>query len=107
MASPQGAPAPRRRGTTFRPRFTLLILYVAALYFVYSLALALPTLLEQLAALPPDADPRDPAYVERAAQATRAALQGTPFWTFLAAVATVIIGAWRGWLPGLRESSTS
>jgi len=80
-----------------------MILYVAALYFVYSLALALPTLLEQLAALPPNADPNDPKHVERAAEATRVALQGTPFLTFLAAVATVLLGAWRRWLPGLRE----
>jgi len=84
-----------------------MILYVAALYFVYSLALALPTLLEHLAALPPGADPSDPVYVEQAAEATRTALAGTPFFTFLAAVATVLLGLWRGWLPGLREPSPS
>ena len=105
MASPHPPPVPRRRRRTqFRPRFTLLILYVAALYFVYSLALAAPTLLEHLAALPPDADPQDPIYVDRAAAATRAVLKGKPFGLFLAAVATVLLGAWRGWLPGLREA---
>ncbi|MDH3686873.1 MAG: hypothetical protein OEP95_11645 [Myxococcales bacterium] len=105
MASPV-PPAPRRRRNTyFRPRFTLLILYIAALYFVYSLAVAAPTLLEHLAALPPDADPRDPMYVDRAAEATRAVLEGKPFWILMAAVGTVILGAWRGWLPGLREAA--
>jgi len=104
MASPV-PPAPQRgRRTYFRPRFTLLILYIAALYFVYSLAIAAPTLLDHLASLPPDADPRDPMYVDRAGEATRAILKGKPFWIFLASVGTVILGAWRGWLPGLREA---
>ena len=103
MASP---PEPRRRRSVpFRPRFTLMLLYIAALYFVFSLAVALPVLLEHLAALPPDADPQDPVYVERASEATRAALEGKPFWLLLAALGTVLLGAWRGWLPGLRPPS--
>jgi hypothetical protein len=106
MASPPAPPAPRRRRSVpFRPRFTLLILYIALLYFVFNFALAMPTLLEHLAELPPGADPRDPVYVERAGEATRVALQGKPFFAFLAAVGTVLLAAWRGWLPGMREAT--
>jgi hypothetical protein len=91
------------RPEPFRPRFTLMLLYVAAFFFLYALLFALPDLLAGARALGPGPDELSPAELERAKEISRNAMSGGKVLIALAAsVATVGLAAWRRALPGLR-----
>lgn len=102
--SPEAPLPPRRPGSeaTFRPRFTLLLLYLALFFVGFALLLALPDLLEAYRSLPPGEGPLTPEELEVARRAAHEALRGRLGFALLAAVATTGLGAWRGVLPGLR-----
>jgi hypothetical protein len=96
------AAAPRRRSAfgPFQPRFTLLMLYFFALFFVYCFALVSPALVEFFeVGRSADAGPEQQA---RLAQAVREALRGRLWIALLAATGTLSLGIWARLLPGLR-----
>ena len=91
-------PEPKRpRPPAFQPRFTLTILYLFAFFLLYCLILVAPTLFEVARALPPG--PEQQAAAEAAA---REAVRGRLLFAFLAALASVSLGAHFRRLPGLR-----
>jgi hypothetical protein len=91
--------SPPRRATPFRPRFLLLLLYLAASFMIFALILVLPEMLHVLRTVP-----AGPEQQERARDLVHAAAAGTRIRiAFAAAVALVGLGAWTGTLPGLRR----
>jgi hypothetical protein len=90
----------RRRAEPFRPRFTVMILYLAFFFFFYGFLLALPDLMDLIR----QADTIPQAELqERSEQITRGSLGGGRVYLALAAAAvTVGLGAWQRALPGLR-----
>jgi hypothetical protein len=88
---------PPRGGATFRPRFTLTILYFCAFLLLFCAALALPALFEVWRTLPPG--PEQEAAAREAAR--RAVGPRLPI-AVLAALATTAIGLAARVLPGLR-----
>ncbi len=96
------AAEPRHRppAVGFQPRFTLMLLYFAALVFVYCFALASPILYRYFEiGSAPGAGPEEQA---RLAEAMREALRGRLWIAALAAAATMALGIWARVLPGLR-----
>jgi hypothetical protein len=91
------APLPRRRTPTLRPRFTLLILYLFAFFFLFCLILVGPALWEVLHSMPPG-----PEQGAAARDAARQAAQGKLLLAFFLATAATGIAGYRGWLPGTR-----
>lgn len=92
---------PRQRG--FSPTFTLSIVYVAALWIVFSLLLALPDLLAGARALPPGPAELTPAELAQAREIARAAVSGRLHYALAAALATFGALVWLNWLPGVRR----
>lgn len=105
MEAPPRPPPRRQRPApaSFRPEFTLLLLYFFGLFLLFALLLALPALLEALRALPPGEGPLTPAERDLAAEAARRALRGRIPIAVVAAVAVLGIGVWTRSLPGLRR----
>jgi hypothetical protein len=99
------ATEPRRRPppVAFQPRFTLMLLYLVALSFVYCFAIASPVLVRfyQIGAAG-DASPEQQALL---AEAMRESLRGRLWIALLAAAATTALGIWARVLPGLRRPS--
>jgi ABC-type sulfate transport system permease component len=91
-------PDPRRHSApVFQPRFTLTILYLFGFFLLYCLILVAPTLWEVARTLPPG--PEQQAAAESAA---REAIRGRLLFAFLAALASISLGAYFRRLPGLR-----
>lgn len=93
---------PSRR-EPFRPRFTLMLLYVAGFYLLYALLLALPDLIAGYLELGPGPEaltPEELAHAKGIAQ--RAIGGGKTLIALVASLATVGLGAWRRVLPGMR-----
>jgi hypothetical protein len=104
QGSPRPPPRlPRPSSVTFRPRFTLALLYFFAFFVFFSLLLALPALLEGLRALPAGSGPLTEAERELASALTRDALRGKLLYALLAALAALAIGALTRSLPGIRN----
>jgi hypothetical protein len=90
----------RRRPEPFRPRFTIMILYLAFFFFLFGMLLAVPDLMEviQHAGTLPEAELR-----ARSEQITQRSLGGGRIYLALAAAAVSVgLGAWQRALPGLR-----
>jgi hypothetical protein len=90
----------RRRAEPFRPRFTVMILYLGFFFFLYGLLLAVPDLMDVIrqADSLPEAELR-----QRSEQVTQRSLGGGRVYLALASAAvTVGLGAWQRALPGLR-----
>ncbi len=90
-------PPRRRPPQVFRPRFTVGLLYVFALFFLFCLMIIAPALYEVWQTVPPG--PEQEAAAERAA---RAAMAGRLHVTFVAAMIVTAVGGYAGTLPGLR-----
>jgi hypothetical protein len=91
------------RPAPFRPRFTLLVLYVAGFFFFYAMLFALPELLGGLGELEPGSGPLTTEQQEQAKQISREALGGgRVLISLLAAIVTTALGIWRRALPGVR-----
>jgi heme A synthase len=90
---------PSRR-EPFRPRFTLMLLYVAAFFLLYALLFVAPDLAPLLGAegqaLPPE------ELQARAQQVSQHAMRGKVPIALGASLVTVGLGAWRRVLPGMR-----
>jgi len=101
----EGPPRPplRQPRATFRPEFTLLLLYFAGLFLAFSLLLALPALLDALRALPPGDGPLSEEERAIAARAAQQALSGRLPYAVVAALIALGIGTWTHSLPGLRR----
>jgi hypothetical protein len=93
---------PRHRTQPFRPRFTLMLLYLALFYVVFALLIALPYLLAAVQTLPPGGAELTPEELELARDTARRAFAGKAHWAALASVLATGAGAWYGKLPGLR-----
>lgn len=104
MSAPSRPPPrrPRPPAPSFRPEFTLLILYFFAIFFAFALLLALPALLEALRSLPPGEGPLTEAERALAAEAARDALRGRIPYAVLGSLVVLAIGVWTRSLPGLR-----
>jgi hypothetical protein len=89
--------ANRHGPPVFQPRFTLTILYLFAFFLLYCAILVAPTLIDVARTLPPG-----PEQQQAAEAAAREALRGNLLPVFLAALASVSLGAWTRRLPGLR-----
>jgi hypothetical protein len=90
--------SPPRRAPPFRPRFLLLLLYLAASFMLFSMILVLPEMLHVLRTVP-----TGPEQQERARELVYAVAGTRIRIAFAAAVAVVGLGAWTGSLPGLRR----
>jgi hypothetical protein len=91
------------RAPVFRPRFTLVLLYVAFFFLLYEMLFALPDLLAGARALGPGPEELTPEEMARAQEIARQALGGGKVLIALvASLATVGLGMWRGALPGVR-----
>jgi hypothetical protein len=91
------------RAPVFRPRFTLLLLYVAVFFLLYEMLFALPDLLAGARALGPGPDELTPEEMARAQEIARQSLSGGKVLLGLvASLATVGLGIWRRALPGMR-----
>jgi len=90
---------PPRGSATFRPRFTLTILYFFAFLLLFCLAVAAPALYEVLRSTPPG--PEQEAIAREAAR--RAVGPRLPIATLAALVATGI-GIYARVLPGVRAA---
>lgn len=88
---------PRPVPATFRPRFTLMLLYLALAFVLYCFLFALPDLIRVAQTTTPG-----PEQQELAKQAAYTAVRPKLLIAFVAAVATVAAGAYTGRLPGLR-----
>jgi ABC-type sulfate transport system permease component len=92
--------APPTRPATFQPRFTLSLLYLFGLFFVYCLLLIVPELSRMVEpALPGQEEAVKQAAAELARQTVRPRLP----YAFAAAVVTLLLGSHYGFLPGLRS----
>ena len=97
-------PERRRSRPVFRPRFTLMIVYLAAFFVLYGLLFALPDLLQAAAELPPGPEELTPEELEQARGVAAQALSGGKIQlALMASVVTVGLAAWQQALPGLRE----
>jgi hypothetical protein len=91
------------RTPIFRPRFTLVLLYVALFFLLYALLFALPDLIAGYRALPPEPGELTPEEMAHAQEIARQAVGGGKVLIALvASLATVGVGIWRGALPGVR-----
>ncbi len=98
-----GRPPSPQRPVTFRPRFTLTILYVALFFFAILFAFALPEMLDALRT-PPPASPEERELAQQAlAERVQEALRGRVPIALAAAVVLTGLGAYTGRLPGLGE----
>ena len=87
------------RALPFRPRFTLMLLYLAGFFLFYALLLVSP----ELASFSSVATNTPPEELQsRALEAAQGAMRGKAFLALLAALATVGLGTWRRFLPGMR-----
>jgi hypothetical protein len=88
-----------RRTPPFRPRFTLMLVYLAALFVLYGLLFAaadLAPIASEAGRLPPD------ELHARAREAAQHAMRGKAPIALAAALLTLGLAAWRKILPGLR-----
>ncbi|MCH7709900.1 MAG: hypothetical protein IH884_15540 [Myxococcales bacterium] len=92
-------PAQSRR-PTFRPRFTLGIFYLLGVFFLYAMLLVMPEMIQALKTIPPG--PEQQEAVTNMLQANMRPRLGI---ALVAAIATVLWGAVKGWLPGLRPQT--
>ena len=88
----------------FQPRFTVMLLYLVALSFVYCFAIASPILFRfyQIGSAG-TAGPQEQAML---AEAMREALRGRLWIAVVAAALTTGLGSWARVLPGLRPPQT-
>ncbi|TDJ14632.1 MAG: hypothetical protein E2O66_02750 [Deltaproteobacteria bacterium] len=92
-------PAQSRR-PTFRPRFMLGIFYLLGVFFLYAMLLVMPEMIQALKTIPPG--PEQQEAVTNMLQANMRPRLGI---ALVAAIATVLGGAVKGWLPGLRPQT--
>jgi hypothetical protein len=93
-------PSRRRARPTFRPQFTLLILYFAGVFMALALLFVLPDLLSALGELPARG-PLSEQDLARAREVARESLRGNVLYVFFLAVAVTGILAWFRRLPGV------
>jgi hypothetical protein len=87
----------------FRPRFTLVLFYVAGFFLLYAMLFALPDLVAGARALGPGPEELTPDELARAREIARQAMGGGKLLIALvASLATVGFGIWRDVLPGVR-----
>ena len=85
----------RAQRAIMRPRFTLLMLYLFAFFFLFCMILVMPALFEVLRTLPPG-----PEQEEAARIAARDAASGKLGMAFLLAITVTGVGLYKRWLPG-------
>lgn len=91
------------RAPPFRPRFTLVLFYVAGFFLLYAMLFALPDLLAGARTLGPGPEELTPEERAQAQEIARQALSGGKvFIALVASLATVGLGIWRNVLPGVR-----
>src|SRR3970282_1242148 len=93
------APPPRlpRRASSFQPRFTLSLVYLAGFFLLYALLFVAPELWRVLASMPPGPEQQEVAQrVAREAVRTRLGV------VLAAAVATTGLAIYLRVLPGMR-----
>jgi ABC-type sulfate transport system permease component len=97
------SPGPRRAArppASFRPNFTLALLYLAALFFAFALVLTVPPLVAAFRELPEGPAQGD---LELASRIAQDAIRGKLWLAFAAAVIVTALGLRAGLLPGLRR----
>jgi|GEM_PF-2377956 len=97
-------PARPTRALPFRPRFTIMLLWLVFFYFLFALLLGLPSLLEAVRTLPPGGHSASPEDLARAAAIMRRVLAGKLPLCLGASVVVVGLLSWRGALPGAGEA---
>jgi len=84
-----------RARAVMRPRFTLMMLYLFAFFFLFCMILVGPALWHVLQSMPPG-----PEQEEAARVAAREAARGKLGIAFVLAVTATGIGVYQRWLPG-------
>ena len=87
----------RRRAPTFRPSFTLALVYLLAFTLLYAFLLIMPELLGVLRDVPPG-----PEQEEIAREVAQRAFAPRAAYALLLALASVGLGAWLQLLPGMK-----
>ena len=91
-------PPPRRRPPTFRPRFTISVIYLVTFFFLFSFLQVLPDLLSVLSEMQPG-----PAQQR---EAERVAREGSsPLVSMVLSLAATALGTYLKVLPGMRVGS--
>jgi hypothetical protein len=91
------------RAPPFRPRFTVLLFYVAGFFLLYAMLFALPDLVAGARSLGPGPEELSPEELAQAREIARRAMGGGKVLIALvASLATVGFGVWRNALPGVR-----
>jgi hypothetical protein len=90
----------RSRPPTFRPRFTLSLLYLFGFFLLFCLLFVAPELYEVLQNVPPG-----PEQEEAAQEVARRAIRPRLPFALAAALVTTVVAARAGWLPGMRPPS--
>ena len=94
------APPPRTPSATFRPHFTLSLLYLAFFFLAYSLLLVAPELSDVVR----PASPEDEEVMKQAAAAaTQGVVASRLPWALALAFATLYLGVRQRLLPGMRR----
>ena len=92
---------PRRsRSPTFQPRFTLSLLYLSGFFLLYCLLFVAPELYEVMQNVPPG-----PEQEQAAQEITHQVIRPRLPYALAAALATTVLAARAGWLPGMRPPS--
>jgi hypothetical protein len=91
-----GAPKTSRPRPTFRPRFTIGIVYLVAFFVIISFLQVLPALLDLLSELPPG-----PAQEKAAEEIMRKG--SNPLISLVLSLAATSLGSYFQILPGMRE----
>ncbi len=94
-------PPPHSPRPVFRPRFTLLILYLIGFTTLFALLFALPDLLHAAREAAAGQGELSEAELRRGREITRQALRGRMPWIFGAAFVLTALGAYSRRLPGL------
>jgi hypothetical protein len=92
----QSDPGPTRPTPTFRPRFTIGIVYLVIFFVLFSFLQVLPSLLDLLAELPPG-----PAQEKAAERIMREG--SSPLISLVLSLAATSLGSYFQVLPGMRE----
>ncbi len=87
-----------RRPPSFRPQFTLSLIYLAGFFIFFALVLILPSLLEVLGEVP-----AGPLQEQAAYEVARRVARPRLFSAVALSIATVLIGSHYKVLPGMRH----
>lgn len=101
MTSPDREPPRPRSGPSFRPEFTLMLVYFFVFFLFFAFVLTVPAQIEAMRTLP--ATLTDEEKTQALAQVAKQAVTGRLWLALLATIVTLGVGAYTRMLPGLKR----